>query len=62
MKYQYGQIYLDFSIFAPPHIGGINGDVQSNLSTLAFKNREQLEDFHSIFMDRVHDSHDEQEF
>ena len=30
-----------------PHIGGINGDVQSDLSTLAFKNGEQLEDFHS---------------
>ena len=24
----------------------MNGDVQSNLATLAFKNREQLEDFH----------------
>ena len=29
-----------------PHLGGINGDVQSNLSTLAFNNGEQLEDFH----------------
>ena len=29
-----------------PHIGGMNGDVQSDLSTLAFKNGEQLEDFH----------------
>ena len=28
-------------------IGGMNGDVQSDLATLAFKNREQLEDFHS---------------
>ena len=30
-----------------PHIGGMNGDVRSDLATLAFKNREQLEDFHS---------------
>ena len=30
-----------------PHLGGMNGDVQSNLSTLAFKNGEQLEYFHS---------------
>ena len=30
-----------------PHLGGINGDVQSDLATLAFKNGEQLEDFHS---------------
>ena len=29
------------------HLGGINGDVQSDLSTLKFKNGEQLEDFHS---------------
>ena len=29
-----------------PHLGGMNGDVQSYLSTLAFKNGEQLEDFH----------------
>ena len=29
------------------HIVGMNGDVQSDLVTLAFKNREQLEDFHS---------------
>ena len=29
-----------------PHLGGINGDVQSDLATLAFKNGEQLEDFH----------------
>ena len=28
------------------HIGGVNGDVQSDLSTLTFKNGEQLEDFH----------------
>ena len=31
----------------PPHLGGMNGDVQYDLSTLAFKNGEQLEDFHS---------------
>ena len=30
-----------------PHIEGMNGDDQSNLTTLAFKNREQLEDVHS---------------
>ena len=30
-----------------PHPGGINGDVQYDLATLVFKNREQLEDFHS---------------
>ena len=30
-----------------PHIGGTNGDVRSDLATLAFKNGEQLEDFHS---------------
>ena len=33
-----------------PHIGGMNGDVQSELATLAFKNGEQLEDFHSIII------------
>ena len=30
-----------------PHLGMMNGDVQSDLSTLAFKNGEQLEYFHS---------------
>ena len=30
-----------------PHLEGTNGDVQSDLSTLAFNNGEQLEDFHS---------------
>ena len=30
-----------------PHLGGMNGDVQSDLATLALKNGEQLEDFHS---------------
>ena len=29
------------------HLLGINSNVQSDLSTLAFKNREQIEDFHS---------------
>ena len=29
-----------------PHLGGMNGDVQYDLATLAFKNGEQLEDFH----------------
>ena len=30
-----------------PHIGEMNGDVQSDLSTLAFKTVEHLEGFHS---------------
>ena len=30
-----------------PHLVGINGYVQSDLDTLAFKNGEKLEDFHS---------------
>ena len=30
-----------------PHLGGMNGNVKSDISTLAFKNGEQLEDFHS---------------
>ena len=30
-----------------PHLGGINGDVQSDLANLAFNNGEQLEYFHS---------------
>ena len=30
-----------------PHLGGMNDDVQSDLATLAFRNGEQLEDFHS---------------
>ena len=29
-----------------PHLGGMDGDVQSDIATLAFKNWEQLEDFH----------------
>ena len=29
-----------------PHLGGMNGNVQSDLATLAFRNGEQLEDFH----------------
>ena len=29
-----------------PHLGGMNGDVQSDIATLEFKNEEQLEDFH----------------
>ena len=33
-----------------PHIGGIDGDVQYDLSTLVLNNREQLEDFHSIII------------
>ena len=30
-----------------PHLGGINGNVRSDIPTLDFKNGEQLEDFHS---------------
>ena len=30
-----------------PHLGVMNGDVQSDLATLAFRNGEQFEDFHS---------------
>ena len=33
-----------------PHLGGMNGDVQSDLSDLAFKNGEKLEDFHIIIL------------
>ena len=47
MRSQDGISSPDLSIHLPPHIGGMNGDVQSDLATLAFKNGEQLEDFHS---------------
>ena len=30
-----------------PHLGGTNGDIQSDLATLAFNNGEQFEDFNS---------------
>ena len=30
-----------------PHLVGINGDVQYDIATLAFRNGEKLEDFHS---------------
>ena len=33
-----------------PNLVGMNGDVQSDLATLAFKNGEQLEDFHGIIL------------
>ena len=33
-----------------PHIGGMNGGVQSGLATLEFNNVEQLECFHSIII------------
>ena len=33
-----------------PHLGGMHGGVQYDPSTLEFKNREQLEDFHSIIL------------
>ena len=43
-----GWIILSRLLHSPdPRFGGINGDVQYDLSTLAFKNGEQLEDFHS---------------
>ena len=29
------------------HLGGMNGDIQSDLSTLAFNNGKQIEDFHT---------------
>ena len=32
------------------HLGGMNGDVQSNLAPLVFKNGEQLEGFHRILI------------
>ena len=37
------------------HIGGMNGDIQYDLSTLAFKNREQLGDFHSRIIRLQHE-------
>ena len=33
-----------------PNLGGMNGDVQSDLATMTFKNGEKLEDFHSIIL------------
>ena len=33
-----------------PNIGGMNGDDQSKLSTLAFNNAEHLKEFHSIII------------
>ena len=30
-----------------PHLGGMNGEIQSDLATLAFRNGEQLDDFHN---------------
>ena len=32
------------------HLGIMNGDVQFDLATLTLNNGEQLEDFHSIFL------------
>ena len=37
-----------------PLLGGISGDVQSDISNLAFKNREQLEDFQSRILRLQH--------
>ena len=45
IKYQDRQLYPKFSIHVPHNIGGINGDVNSDLATLFFKNKEQIEDF-----------------
>ena len=33
-----------------PHLGGMNGDFQSDIATLAFNNIEQLEYFHSSIL------------
>ena len=33
-----------------PNLGGINGDIQSDLATLTFKNREQTQGFHIIII------------
>ena len=46
MKYQDG--FLSILLHArAPFIGGMDGDVKSDLATLSFKNREKLEDFYS---------------
>ena len=37
-----------------PHLGGINGDIHSDLSTLSFKNGEQIESFQSIMLRLQH--------
>ena len=33
-----------------PHLGGMNGDVKSDLSTLEFKSGEKIEDIHRIIL------------
>ena len=33
-----------------PHIGGMDGDIRSDLATLVFNNGEQIEDFYSIII------------
>ena len=38
-----------------PHIGEMNGDVQSDIASLAFRNGEQLEDFHSRILRLQHE-------
>ena len=49
----YGHEILGWTILSrlihsrAPHLGVMNGDVQSDLATLSFNNGEQLEDFHS---------------
>ena len=42
-----GQKFLSRILHAlAPYLGGMNGDVQSDQPNLAFKSREQLENFH----------------
>ena len=38
-----------------PHLVGTNGDVRSDLATLAFANGEKLEDFHSRILRLQHE-------
>ena len=38
-----------------PHLGGISVDAESNIATLAFKNGEQLDDFHIIIIRLQHE-------
>ena len=49
MKSQDGN-YIQTCPFIGPHISGIHFDVHSGLSTLAFKNGEQLEFFGNIIL------------
>ena len=49
ITYQDGKFYPEFSM-SVPHLVGMNGGVQSDLFTLKFKNREQLEYFRRIII------------